>query len=365
MTDGDYQALRFPDYYTTLEVGKPQLPVISELVAIPPEAAKVTVTVVDYAETRLLGYKVYPFQTPTTDGQESGEFEIDRDFYSHDQFYPHVIAELGEPGIWRHIRVVNFKIYPIQHSPVTGELKVLDRIKVKLEYHGLGYQNVPRLKDWPVSTQWDRLYRSMVLNCDFLGLTVEEDSPGERALPHKYLITADDPWVGDLVPLAVWKYSRGLPSQIFAMSGVSPSRDPVEIRTFIKAQYDNYAIEYVLLVGDESVLPCYKGYPGGWFGILSDYYYALVDGPDDFPDLAVGRFSTTLKTHIDNMVNKTIAFESGPPADYWLDWALLVAHKENAPLKYQGCKQDIRTKTYVRDARFRTAYGASIAVAGG
>ena len=41
----EYQSLRLPDYWTTLDIGKPQLPVITKLVAIP-DGAKLSVSVV-------------------------------------------------------------------------------------------------------------------------------------------------------------------------------------------------------------------------------------------------------------------------------------------------------------------------------
>lgn len=41
-----YQSLRFPDYYTTIEIGKPQLPSIFESVGIP-QSSKVRVSVID------------------------------------------------------------------------------------------------------------------------------------------------------------------------------------------------------------------------------------------------------------------------------------------------------------------------------
>jgi len=62
-----FQSLRFPDYYTTLEVGKPQLPVISELVGIPP-SSNFKVSVIDSTVITLEEkYNVYPFQKPVPD----------------------------------------------------------------------------------------------------------------------------------------------------------------------------------------------------------------------------------------------------------------------------------------------------------
>ena len=55
-----YHELRFPDYFTTLEVGKPQLPKISEIIAIP-DMANVKVSVIDTAAIIIKGYNVHPY----------------------------------------------------------------------------------------------------------------------------------------------------------------------------------------------------------------------------------------------------------------------------------------------------------------
>ena len=82
-----FQSLRFPDYFTTLEIGKPQLPAISEFVGIPP-SSNVRVSVIDSTVITLEEkYNVYPFQEPVIEG-EIKPFFINREFYKKDLFFP-------------------------------------------------------------------------------------------------------------------------------------------------------------------------------------------------------------------------------------------------------------------------------------
>jgi hypothetical protein len=80
-----------------------------------------------------------------------------------------------------------------------------------------------------------------------------------------------------------------------------------------------------------------------WDGFYSDYYYACITGePDLYADIAVGRISAENSTDVTNQVNKILKYEQDPPQDSWLNNIILVAHKEQAPGKYVGCKEEIR-----------------------
>ncbi|MCD6573922.1 MAG: DUF2341 domain-containing protein, partial [Thermoplasmata archaeon] len=107
-----------------------------------------------------------------------------------------------------------------------------------------------------------------------------------------------------------------------------------KIRNFIKYAYQNWGTEYVLLGGDDSVIPHrgFYGYVNTNNGpvidndIPADLYYAGLDGtwnddgdthwgePEDNPDFIaevyVGRAPVETTTETTNFVNKVIAFET-------------------------------------------------------
>jgi len=361
-----YQALRFPDYATTLDVGKAQLPVISELIGVPGDAV-VRVSVVDYTEVTLTGYNVYPFQTMLREPETRTTFDIDQAFYQRDAFYPEKLASAEAPGIWRDLRVVSLKVNPIRYNPATAELKACSEITVKLDYTSGSSVNVKGPLTRPVAPNYDRMYSSTVINYDGnMGLGMGEESGHDIGTDEEYdyLIIAADAYMSNMTPFVNWKNSQGLVTNIVPISSVGA--DVVSIRNYISDEYFTNGIRYVLLVGDESAIPGYTGY-----GFISDYYYALVDGGDNFADLAIGRFSVTTTTHVDNMVNKSITFESNPPGGDWMQKSLLVANWEDAPGKYQLCSEQIRTAAETQSGTynilypdFTTAYGASTSKGG-
>ena len=350
-----FQALRFPYYYTTLEVGKPQLPAITEMIGIP-GSANVRVTVIDSTVVTLTGYKVYPFQTPLLEEEERVGFDMDREFYSQNLFYPERAVEVDQPAVWRDVRVVNLRVYPVRYNPATGELKVYEKLTVKLEYYGTSKTNVLTPRERPISRSQDEMYRSSILNYNLLDLSKGGEGSKQN---YDYLIIAFDQFVDNVQPLVNWKQSQGIICQVFPLTIVGANANA--IKNWIRVQYTTCNISYVLLVGDMDDVPTYTGYAG----MISDYWYALLTGNDLMPEVAVGRFSSKSDTEIDYMVNKSVTFEQNPPAGDWLDKALLVAHKQNAPGKYQGCKEEIRQATDTQSGTYRikypdfsTAYGA-------
>lgn len=364
-----YQRLEFPKYATTLEVGRPELPVISELVSIPGNA-HVTVSIVDYKEITLSGYKVHPFQTPLPEGEKRVAFDLDEGFYRQNAFYPEVQAGVGEPGIWRDLRVVSLKVSPIRYNPATGELKVCSEITVRLDYTGTGNKNVKSPLKRPVAENYDRMYGSAVLNysqanLETDGLAGDMSTDGEG---YDYLIIADDQYLSNMTSFVTWKEAQGLATQIVPISSIGA--DDVAIKAYIANEYTTNGISYVLLVGDPADVPSHINEtpaPGNRLdSVLSDYWYSLLEGDDDFADLAIGRFSVGSSGDVDNMVSKSVTFESNPPAGEWLEKSLLVANWEEAPLKYQECKEQVRTASETSSGTysvlypdFTTAYGAS------
>ncbi len=376
-----FQRLSIAGRETTLEVGKPQLPAIRELVAIP-DGATVTASVVDSSFTTTRDYHVFPVQEPEVDGQPTPGFTIDSEFYSIDAFYPRDLLEVDEPGIWRDITVAGVQINPVQFNPATGELRVYDRVRIRLDYAG---GSVAPKK---VAPAFARMYQSAILNYDSLDVNVDygsyEDQVGTHdaaaALPEVEGLGLDGtPYdssvkllslrhescsdFSTLLPLLEWHKSEGLP-YISAVYHSTPTAS--SLKSTIASYYDDYPeLEYVLLVGDTAYLPWQQSW--GPNDTPGDHWYACITGgatPDLYADVGLGRLSVTSDAQLQQQVDKILDYAKSPPAGSWVNRAILMAHKEAAPGKYQGCCEDIRTATYSDSFTFWTDYGAAAAQGG-
>ncbi|UCG61661.1 MAG: T9SS type A sorting domain-containing protein [Candidatus Zixiibacteriota bacterium] len=355
-----FTRLKFPGYGSTLDIGKPELPVISELIGVPGNS-RVQVEVVDFKEEILTGYNVFPLQTPLRETERRVKFDINPVQYSTNSFFPEQMASVSDPAIWRDVRVVTLKVNPVRYNPVTGELKVCTEMTVRLDYSGISDINVKTAPTKPIAPNYARMYRSAVLNYNYLGLEERQSGRFNETTDggYDYLIIAKDDYVDDLAPFTTWKNTQGLTTQVVPISQVGNKVD--DFKAFIADEYFSNGISYLLLVGNEMDIPAEK-----MLGIFSDYMYTCIEGDDYYADIAAGRFCVNNETHVDNMVNKSVTFESNPPPGEWLEKSLLVANWEEAPEKYQQCKEEIRTADQtpygsysVLNPDFTTAYGAS------
>ncbi|KPJ50385.1 MAG: hypothetical protein AMJ41_01410, partial [candidate division Zixibacteria bacterium DG_27] len=133
---GDYEQVKLalPEgellVATTSEPGKPELPLLTRVLAIPGNC-DLAVNVVSASYEEYAGYKIVPAQGPKTKGQfaNSTPLQIDEEVYGRDQFYPEKIALTGLPGIMRDLRLVTVSIAPVQFNPRRGILRVYSEIE--------------------------------------------------------------------------------------------------------------------------------------------------------------------------------------------------------------------------------------------
>jgi len=353
-----FQELRIPEHTTTMEVGKPAVPTIHAAIAVPYNAEVRTRILASSSEV-LFGYHVVPFQPQTIDAVKGDqEFAIDQAFYDADITYPFSLVETGIPGIWRDLRVVIVEIAPVRFNPCRDELIVHTHLTIEVSYYGSDRAFL-RDSEEGISSRFASLYRNRVLNYDWLN--VEERMIGEPGEP-QYLIITHPNFEAAIQPLAEWHHREGMKTEVVAIA----TSDKDEIKELITDRYQQRNLEYVLLVGDKQYMPGYC-WPteDGADCLLSDYWYACIDGDDMWPEVAVGRLSVLTNQQAMNQVAKILAYEKEPPLTEWLNKMLFVAHREDAPGKYVECKEYIRTNIippqppYVVDSLYGHVHGVT------
>ncbi|MBW2108601.1 MAG: hypothetical protein JRI36_08065, partial [Deltaproteobacteria bacterium] len=386
-----FHVMGLSGYTTTLEVGKPQLPAIRKTVGLSDGTASVTATVVSSSYTDYPGFKVYPVQKPLKDGEVPADFAIDQACYARDAFYPTPFVRVGKIGIWRDITVATVEIVPARFNPATGMLRVYDHIRVKLEAHaGTGLATTAASGPKKVEAKFDRFYRDEIINYDALDITVGEptytapsgslstqsgdtlDATDQTGIPYdtsvKYLSIRHEDCsdFSTLKPLLDWHRQCGLPYASVVKTGIPTAED---IKNTISNWYNAHPeLEFVLLVGDLGYLPWYPNWGGTeTHDLPGDHWYACLTGgdtPDLWPEIAIGRLPVRNDLELAQQVEKILSYSKHPPYGDWLDRALLIAHKQSAPGKYQGCKESIHSATYADPFDFITAYGADPANGG-
>jgi hypothetical protein len=341
-----FQELTIPGQTTLMNIGKPALPVIRFLVAVPIRA-KVEFSCQADRPVALDGYSVYPYQPPLTDTDtKSRNFTIDRTAYVSADPYPASTAIVSAPSTWRHIEVVQVELSPMEYIADQQRLVTNTHLVVELRYSPVGAVDALDATIGMVNSHWDRMYRRHVVNYNWL----EDRQDLLRSEGPVYLIITHPNFEGEIQPLAEWHHREGMETEVISIATSSYQT----IKNEITDRYEQGNLEYVLLVGDVDYIPA-----NNWGGSASDYWYACITGsPDNFADIAVGRLAVRYSYQAENQVAKILAYEKAPPLDDWLTEIILVAHKEDAPGKYVECKEYIRTDIIPQPPfSIETAYG--------
>jgi hypothetical protein len=203
-----YQHLSLPETGMTSEIGKPELPVIGQFIAVP-AGAGVSVDITETDQSTLPGYWVYPAQKPHAEqGSSTSPFTVDQDFYQQDTFYPQEYVTTSAPQTLRDLKVVWLSIHPLQFNPARHELRFTQYMRIRLTFTGQS-----ALSDGAITTDhaFQNICQGLVLNCSSTeqapALTNRYPSDAEGA---EYLIISAPSYVSAANTLAEWKNKRGI-----------------------------------------------------------------------------------------------------------------------------------------------------------
>ncbi len=319
------------EVFATLDEGRPELPKVSVLLAIP-YGARVSTRVLDREAVTFQVGDLYPLQPPRTDIDVPGPLVHDEKFYAQDVSYPAQDVAVIETGVWRDYEVANLQVYPVRVNPAQGELEVVSRIRVRVDYTGGTYPD--RIAEWLVPT-----YGRFIDNFTSLRFTPELDySPGVRYLVFCHQNYATNSYLHD--SLLGWVEKRGYEVRVITKSSFTAA----EIKDSVKAEYDRndpHLLHWVLLVGETNEVP-----QGSYSGVgASDYYYSDLEpwpAGDNYPEISIARLSPDSPGDLDNQIAKILKYQKDPPStNNWLEKLTMVAHREQYPGKYSGCIRGI------------------------
>ncbi len=329
---GEYTRLELPgEVFAVLEEGRPQVPKVSILLAIPAGAS--VQARAEVLETRTLKVSnVYPLQPPLLDGQDPGPLKLDRAFYAQDVSFPAEDIAVIETGVWRDFDVANLQLYPVKVNPARGEVLVASKVRVHVDYSGGAYPTY-------YAEHMVRHYGTYLDNFSQLPCRPLTDyDEGIRYLVFCHQNWATHTWLHD--SLLGWVKKRGYDTRVITKSSFTPT----EIRDSIRLEYERHdppLLQFVLLVGEHAEIPC-----GSYSGVgRSDYYYSDFlpePGGDNYPEISIGRLSPDSAVCLTNQVKKILKYQKDPPdSNDWLTKLTMNAHHEQYPAKYSGCIRGI------------------------
>ncbi len=270
-------------------------------------------------------------------------FMPDETIYGSNEIYPAKRIEILNKGNWGDIHLVNLAAYPIGYRPLSGEIILYPKITVHFELQAKPFEFGLNPKSDIVA------YKSVQKSASnkpeiptIIGLPPAGDPPIiPTSIPMaEYLIITSGAIAPGFYPFLEWKNQKGVPTDLVliedilaTVSGVDPAE---QLRNYLIQAY-NDGIRWVLLGGDEDVVPIRYLYPGNVNGYepglnyqqISDMYYSDLSGdwdvdgdgvwgesyqdnPDIFPELYVGRVPARNMSQAQIWGNKAILYEKYP-----------------------------------------------------
>ena len=332
-----YDRVVMPDAPNGGQVGQPALPASGATILLPYATDVANVRVIASEPVLVAsGLRIEPVRQPSP--MSRGPSAADRAAptlafaLSTDPLPAERFEQIGVQ-CFRGYSLLILKLNPVQYVPATGDLYYYPAMTVVVD-------TAPAAPS-PMLRGLLRDQRVAMSRADNPDAVISYPTATRDADPNDYkmlIITVDDPNFGDMAaafgPLKDFHDNDNLPTQIHT---VARGTDPNTVRQYIRDEYNEHHIDYVLIGGDDHLIPALdvyvEPYEGGsglashnmpvdlYFGCLDwTWNYDLDDRwgePNDgdgggdvdlVAEVWVGRAPADNAAEVTNFVNKTLAY---------------------------------------------------------
>ncbi len=226
---------------------------------------------------------------------------------------------LSEKLNMRGVNMHQIIFYPIQYNSATNTLTIIEEFDISIIEID-NFENNQENHIVPISNEFEKIISSMVINLDISDRTTDSQPSilyicGGSSLSNSYL--------QDLIQ---WRKEQGYKVYTASTSDIGTSFNSID--NYISDAYYQWEFppEYVVLVGDTG--GSYQVPSTSASGGDSDYPYTLIQGGDLLPEMFIGRISANSSSDLNNIINKTLAYEKASFIDYtgsnWYESSALV-----------------------------------------
>ena len=168
-----YDRIELADAGRIEESGKPNLPLMAEMIGVPADA-NFQVTVLSQQSEELPGtYFIEPAGSYASSGEDLSpgmlQYLIDNASYSSSTAYPGKIAELGDAAWLREQKIVPVRLYPFQYRPSERSLSIYTTITIRVDFLYPNGKLMPNQQSSQASgspSAFESIYKENLLNYD-------------------------------------------------------------------------------------------------------------------------------------------------------------------------------------------------------
>ena len=332
-TKGEFSELYIEGTYPNGNVGEPQLPMFTRIIAIPTGATPV-VTVNSYSEKEytLSDYgigKIAAMQAPVRKNIDPStvEYAYSEAAYARNSYNENPIAMVEELGTMRGITLGRIIVQPVRYNPAAGTVKVYNDIEVSVDFPGGDAVSTEQMFKSTANVAFQSVY-DQIFNIDMLmgdgSKDAYTDHPDFYNTPVKMLVICYSGFKNNsaLNSWLQWKLQKGYYVDIYYTDETGTTA--ANIKNFIKTKYNasvsaGNAYTYLIVIGDTGQVPQYMTKTVDE-SCASDLGYSSVNFTTSstsnyFPDMYYSRISVENTTHLTNYMNKVLTYEKYEFAD--------------------------------------------------
>ena len=328
---GQFSSLSMPNTVLGGNEGDPQIPVVSQVIAVPVGANPI-IRVTSYSTTdyRLedLGIRTLVPRQPSLRKDKKPEdvpFVYNANAYQTRGMRSEPQAFVEVVGTMRGVQLGKITIEPVSYDPVNNTLRVFNDIEVEVSFAGANAMATEKLLIDTYSPYFDNVYKTLFNGRAVLDAYTQH--PDLYNTPVKMLVVATSAYQSSTAfqNWLTWKKQKGIDVDIYTVTSSTASST---IRTEIQNRYNANHPTFLVIVGDETVVPAYKtnwSCGSSYGNCINDNEYASIDS-DVYHDMFMSRMSVSSTTELANLVNKILTYEKYTMSDpTYLNNSLLVA----------------------------------------
>ncbi|MEO0129865.1 MAG: C25 family cysteine peptidase [candidate division WOR-3 bacterium] len=373
-----YDCVSIKEAWSNFEAGRPNLPVKVVNLVIPSDAEVKDLQFTSNQVEIPGDYKIMPVQKPLgydTTGEINPPhlYPLPRGerIWKEDssKIYPEVIAQISNIGYFAGNKIVSIIVYPVQYLAIQGKLILNKNVQLKIKYQrrtypspsptrGEGVEILKRIRQDKINVEYnnkiEKVIRRFIDNPEDFVVPVKQELPevivAEKFLPMElpsalgssvqYVIITNNELAPYFQIFADWKLKKGVPTVIKTVSWIESHYNGTDIqekiRNFIKDAYQKWGIDYVLIGGDEGVVPTriaslnfygnhmpfvptdvyYSCLDGNWNKNNNEYFGEALDSIDLYPEVFVGRLPVNNASEAKALITKIINYEQHPASGF-------------------------------------------------
>lgn len=222
-----------------------------------------------------------------------------------DSFYPETLSTLTQPFIIKDVRGATVYVYPFSYNAANLTLRVYTKLTFTILEDETKPINPLTKTAGKVFKEMEGIYASVFINYQ----NATDDLSVAEAGDILVVTTARDETA--IQPFIDWKREKGY--NVFKEVVATGTN----VKSLIQQKYNaNPDMLYVQLVGDWADIKCDLGTSEN---APKDPMLGCVSGSDNYPDIAIGRFSASNAAHVSVQVNKILNYEKNPSGDWYAD----------------------------------------------